>query len=191
MIELILIGFQETPALIDIIQTPQTQQVTVPLAPTVQEKIDSNFYNCNTDTQFIREDTAECKDKPVEPPKGVVAQKQVVTQSDVKTTYRPPTNGNTYALHNCTHGVKRWKPSVPNGLGNAKQWKSGLIAQGWSHSYTPVIGAVAWSGKGYYGHVALVVGFNANQVQIREQNYDWNGSIRTKWVDASRYEYLY
>ena len=67
--------------------------------PTLEEKIKTNFYKCNTDIQWIRADNAQCLDK-----QEVV---QVTTQSEKPV--RTPQNGsvglNGYELGQCTGWV--------------------------------------------------------------------------------------
>ncbi len=94
---------------------------------------------------------------------------------------------NLYEYHSCTWWVKEWKPSVGN-WGNANQWgyNSGLGI----HSI-PIVGSIAWSARGGYGHVALVVGVSGDNVTIKEGNFDYAGSVRTTSVPTSSYQYLY
>ena len=98
---------------------------------------------------------------------------------------------NLYDYHSCTWWVKSWKPSVPNNWHNANQWDDHARSAGWAVSNAPVVGAVAQSDAGYYGHVGYVVGVGKGTVTIREGNYDWSGSIRTITVPTSKYVYLY
>lgn len=98
---------------------------------------------------------------------------------------------NTYEPLQCTWWVKQWKPDVPNSWGNANEWDDNALADGWTVSDVPVVGAVAQSDRGGFGHVALVIGVSGSEVTIREGNYDYNGSVRTKTVTASMYTYLY
>lgn len=100
--------------------------------------------------------------------------------------------GNTYSPGSCTWGVKSWKPEVGGNWGNANQWKYNAQRDGWTVSSTPVVGAVAWTGRGSYGHVALVVAVSGNSVTIREMNYDWVPyHERTRTTTASEFTYLY
>lgn len=94
-------------------------------------------------------------------------------------------SGNTYTPGQCTWHVKNLNPNVPNGLGNASEWKanwSGTI------SSVPVVGAVAWR----YGHVAQVIGVGDGTVTVSEMNYNWVPySVRTITVPTNQYTYLY
>jgi surface antigen len=76
---------------------------------------------------------------------------------------------------------------VPNNWGNASSWYSSAQAAGWTTSSEPVAGAVGWSS----GHVVYSERVEGNKVLISEQNYDWNSSIRTIWVDSSKYIWIY
>lgn len=94
-------------------------------------------------------------------------------------------SGNTYTPGQCTWHVKNLNPNVPNGLGNASEWKAN-----WSGtvSSVPVVGAVAWR----YGHVAQVVGVGDGTVTVSEMNYNWVPySVRTITIPAGSYTYLY
>jgi surface antigen len=102
-----------------------------------------------------------------------------------------PTTANTYEINQCTWWVKQWKPNVPNTWGDAKEWESRARQDGWTVSNTPVVGAVAQTSKGRWGHVALVIGVDGDSVTIREGNYDYNGSVRTASVPVSKYIYIH
>jgi len=161
-------------------ETQQTETVEV---PKVVEIKDPN--GCEPAMYWAAEAPYYCIPKPV----------AETTTIAVKAT-RSPVNSsssalNTYELYSCTWGVKNWKPEVGNDNGNANNWGYALAAKGWTVSDTPVIGAVAWTTRGAYGHVALVVGVSSNQVTVKEQNFDWNGSIRTITVPVSSYRYIY
>lgn len=113
--------------------------------------------------------------KLVEPPKPVVP---------ISLRY------NNYAPLNCTFGVASWT-SVPGDWGNANQWDDNAIRDGYTVSPEPVAGSVAQTDRGTYGHVALVLSVHGNTITIKEQNYDYNGSIRTIDVPRSSYVYIY
>lgn len=98
------------------------------------------------------------------------------------------TYGNTYTPGQCTWGVKNWRPSIPNGWGDASNWLNAARSQGYSTGRTPRAGAVAWTS----GHVALVVGIKGSQVTIKEMNYNYHPySVRTITKPASKYVYIY
>lgn len=146
--------------------------------PTLEEKIRTNYYKCDESKFWIRADNAQCLAKQ--------QQTTTTTQSTVKT---PQNGSNGYDMYQCTWWVKQWKPSVGN-WGDAKDWGYAAQAEGWTISDTPTVGAVAWSTRGYYGHVAIVIGVSGGEVAIKEGNYDFNGSVRTTIVPASSYRYI-
>src|SRR6202035_741554 len=62
---------------------------------------------------------------------------------------------NGYAFGYCTWYVAS-RRSIPSNWGNAADWYYNAEASGWSVGSLPEAGAVAWSGAGYDGHVAIV-----------------------------------
>lgn len=98
--------------------------------------------------------------------------------------------GNGYEYKSCTWWVKQWKPTVGN-WGDAQSWGYAAKAEGWTISSVPVVGAIAWTTKGDYGHVGLVIGIDDDSIVLQEGNYDWNGSVRTTSVPISTYKYIY
>lgn len=95
-------------------------------------------------------------------------------------------NSNTYEPGQCTYWVAS-HTYVPNGWGDASNWKSSALAVGWTVSTTPKPGSIAWR----WGHVAYVVSVGNGTVTISEQNYDWNSGIRTITIPDNQYEYIY
>ena len=93
---------------------------------------------------------------------------------------------NGYDYPSCT-GHVALKRYVPAGWGNATDWKYNAERAGWTVSATPVNGAIGW----VYGHVVYSERVEGNRVLISENNYDWNGSTRTIWVDATDYIWIY
>lgn len=181
MIELLLMlplgapKIEQSP-LIETQETAIVQQV-IP-EPTVEEKIATNYYKCDTDTQWIRKDTAECKQKTSNtPPKA---------QSPVRTAGNSSqASSGWYPKYQCT-----WYVSTRRAVGqwnDASDWLWQARRDGYTTSSTPIVGAIGWE----YGHVVYVEAVDGDRVQISEANYDWNGSIRTIWVEASKYTYIY
>ena len=78
-----------------------------------------------------------------------------------------------------------WANLTPLG-GNAIDWKTSLIANGWTTSHVPVPGAVAYWGKsgGSEGHVAYVQAVNLNDTVTLEE-YNWGGTNKydTRTID--------
>lgn len=112
-------------------------------------------------------------------------------------THSPPrggysSSGNTYSGGSCVWGVKQWKPEVSNSWGNANKWRDRARADGWTISSTPVVGAVAWTGRGSHGHVALVVAVSGDTVTIKEMNYRWVAyEVRTRVAKPGEFTYIY
>lgn len=133
---------------IELLERPIQETVQVePPKPTLEEKIKTNYYKCNTDLEWIRADNAECKPK---------ATRNV--QSPVRGAYRSSGNssGNTYTAGNCTWYAKSMRPDLPNNLGNANTWASRALAQGIPVGLVPRAGAVGQLGM----HVVYVTGVN-------------------------------
>ena len=98
---------------------------------------------------------------------------------------------NSYARGYCTWYVAS-KRSIPNYWGDAREWYYNAQASGFSVGSTPVAGAIAWTGAGYYGHVAYVESVSDGMVTISEMNATrgWNG-IDRQTVPASNFRYIY
>lgn len=180
----LIIGTQ-VPSQLELLQTinKEPPAIVKVVEPTVEEKIKSNFYKCNTDIQYIRKDNAQCLAKPIN-----IAQ----TVNNTTPTQKPVrgaenSSGNTYTPNQCTWHTKNVLGWVPNGWGDATNWASNAQAQGYTLSSTPKVGAVAWRS----GHVGAVIGVGDGTVTISEQNYDWNSGIRTITIPVDSYQYIY
>jgi len=100
-------------------------------------------------------------------------------------------SGNGYAFGYCTYYVAT-RRNIPGNWGNANQWYYNAQASGFSVGSVPVAGAIAWSGAGYYGHVAYVESVSGSMVTISEMNYNGNWDIVTRrTVPASSFRYIY
>lgn len=100
-------------------------------------------------------------------------------------------NGNSYARGYCTWYVAS-RRSIPDWWGNARSWYSNAQISGFRVGSAPAVGAIAWTGAGYYGHVAYVEGVSGNQVTVSEMN--WNGNwnrVTRRTVPASSFRYIY
>lgn len=109
----------------------------------------------------------------------------IATQK-IKTHTEALNGSNTYEIGQCTHWVASHR-YVPNGWGDATNWKYAAQRAGWTVSSRPVAGAIGWT----YGHVVYVQSVQSNTVTISEQNYDWNSGVRTITVPITKYLYLY
>ena len=111
-------------------------------------------------------------------PKRVVAVQKAVSYA------------NSYSRGYCTWFVAS-RRSVPSGWGNARNWLANARAAGWATGSTPRVGAIAWTGAGAMGHVALVVAVNGNQATLQEMNYAGFGVVSSRVVNASEMIYIY
>jgi surface antigen/LysM repeat protein len=100
-------------------------------------------------------------------------------------------NGNGYAYGYCTYYVAS-RRSVPGNWGNASAWLYNAQASGFSTGSVPVPGAIAWSGAGYYGHVAYVESVSGGMVTVSEMNFNggWN-RVSSRTVSAGTFRYIY
>lgn len=99
--------------------------------------------------------------------------------------------GNGYSYGYCTYYVAS-RRAVPSSWGNANQWLYYARASGFSTGSVPVAGAIAWTGYGYYGHVAYVEYVSGNMVTVSEMNYNGNWNRATsRTVPASTFSYIY
>jgi len=94
---------------------------------------------------------------------------------------------NLYEYHQCTWYAKSRRPDLPNNLGNANTWYMNAQAQGFAVGSTPRVGAVGQQGM----HVVYIEQVKGNQVYLSERNYDFNGSYRERWANASDFTYIY
>lgn len=100
------------------------------------------------------------------------------------------TYANPYPYGQCTYGVASMKGNIPV-WGNAADWAWEAREAGYTVSDTPIVGSVAQTSAGYWGHVATVVGVGDGTVTVIEQNYDYNGSIREYTYPTSTFVYIY
>jgi surface antigen len=120
---------------------------------------------------------------------GQVAGASTSRSTPQLTRYSAGANG--YAYGYCTFYAAS-RRSIPGNWGNANQWYYNAQASGFSVGSTPVPGAIAWTGAGYYGHVAYVEGVSGNMVTISEMNYNGNwGRVTSRTVSASSFRYIY
>jgi len=177
---------QETPKTPLIIEDPvaiveQLTPAEVPL--TVQEKIDSNFYECDESIQFIRADTAECLNKPVNVP---------VSRQNTPQTIRNVSKGNGYAPGNCTAFIKDVVSWIPNGLGNANTWDDRARSMGFVVNTAPAAGSVGVSNSGRYGHVFRVNSVNSDgSINISDMNYRNLYEVTHRTISASGYYFIH
>ncbi len=114
--------------------------------------------------------------------------KAAATQQPIH-TFRGGANG--YAYGYCTWYVAS-RRAVPGWWGNAYSWYGNARISGYGVGSTPQVGAIAWTGGGYYGHVAYVESVNGGMVTVSEMN--WNGNwnrVTYRTVSASTFRYIY
>ena len=70
---------------------------------------------------------------------------------------------------------------------NADTWVYMARAEGWATGTKPRVGAIGQQGN----HVVYIEKVKGNQVYISERNYDFNGSYRERWANASDFLYIY
>ncbi|HSX41690.1 MAG TPA: LysM peptidoglycan-binding domain-containing protein [Candidatus Saccharimonadales bacterium] len=98
---------------------------------------------------------------------------------------------NGYAYGYCTWYVAN-RRAVPSDWGNAVSWYYNAQISGYSVGSTPRPGAIAWTGGGYYGHVAYVESVSGGNVTVSEMNYNGNWNrVTTRTVSASTFRYIY
>lgn len=100
-------------------------------------------------------------------------------------------NGGGYSKGYCTYYVAS-RRGVPSNWGNANTWYYNAQASGFGVGSQPVPGAIAWTGAGYYGHVAYVDSVSGGMVTVSEMNYNgnWN-KVTSRTVPASSFRYIY
>ncbi|MEO7617697.1 MAG: LysM peptidoglycan-binding domain-containing protein [Candidatus Saccharibacteria bacterium] len=100
-------------------------------------------------------------------------------------------SGNGYSYGYCTYYVAS-RRSIPSYWGDARNWYYNAQASGFSVGSVPVAGAIAWTGAGYYGHVAYVESVNGNSVTVSEMNFNggWN-RVSYRTASASSFRYIY
>lgn len=129
------------------------------------------------------------KPAPVAP---AVPQRSVPVRSNFSPTLTHYAfGGNGYAYGYCTWYVAS-RRSVPAYWGDAVNWYYNAQASGFSVGSVPVVGAIAWTPAGYYGHVAIVDGVSGGMVTISEMNgpAGW-GRVDSRTVSASDFRYIY
>lgn len=92
---------------------------------------------------------------------------------------------NNYSWGQCVWYVAT-RRAVPM-WGNANQWLANARAAGWATGSEPRVGAIAWTGKGQYGHVAIVEAVNGNQITVSDMNYAGVGVVTTRLTSAGEW----
>ena len=74
---------------------------------------------------------------------------------------------------------------LPAAYGHAKEWGYRAQKEGYRVDQRPAIGAIAWSTRGPYGHVAWVSNVIGDMIEIEEYNYDYTETYHRRIVKAS------
>lgn len=106
-----------------------------------------------------------------------------------------------YGMNGYDYGYCTWyvasRIAVPSNWGNANTWAYYAPSAGWTVSKQPVVGAVAQTTGGAYGHVAVVEAVSDDGTMVKYS--DMNGlagwgrvGTTANWVPASRFNnYIY
>lgn len=111
---------------------------------------------------------------------------QKVAQTAPKHVIQAVSHANSYVVGQCVFYVAS-RRSVPSNWGNANQWLANARAAGWATGNVPRVGAIAWTGAGPFGHVAIVEAVNDNQVTVSDMNYAGVGIVTTRLTSASEW----
>ncbi len=106
--------------------------------------------------------------------------------------YSNDSNGNSYALGNCTWYVKQKRPDIGNFWGNANAWYASAQNSGYKTGTMGKTGAIGVSFEGWAGHVVYVESWNGDgTVSISEMNYGGLYQMNYRTVPESTFVYIY
>lgn len=96
---------------------------------------------------------------------------------------------NSFYFGNCTYLVAgiiavSWR-------GNANRWDNNARAMGYLVDNIPSVGAIAQTDRGRWGHVALTLKVDGDQILVREMNYEGFNIDSERWVDKSKFVYIH
>lgn len=98
-------------------------------------------------------------------------------------------SSNYYPRFQCTWYAKTRRPDLPSHLGNANKWVGVVRKLGWKIGDEPKVGAVGQARRG--NHVVYIEKVEGSRVYLSERNYDYRGSYRERWANASDFIYIY
>lgn len=142
--------------------------------------------NCEP-KRYIRADNAECGAIRPEyrPPESSNASKATTTSVAPKRRNTAPPGW--FSATQCTGYVASRRPV---GLWNdGYLWYSQAQRDGWATGLTPTAGAIGVARSG--NHVVFIHEVKGNKVYLSERNYDFKGSYRERWANASDFRYIY
>lgn len=147
------------------------------------------------DTLTLPADTETLAERPFT---GPVSDSSPIVVSQVTPTptssYRASSEPNAYDYGYCTWYVKNKRPDVGGYWGNASNWLSSAIANGFSTGVEPRAGAVGvnTSMAGGLGHVVYVESLNGDgTINLSDMNYNGWGVTSYRTAPASDYTYIY
>lgn len=148
---------------------------------TVEEKIASNYYNCDESIQWIRADNAECLTKGTRyrAPESGNATERTNTQLAPQNTATAPAGW--FPKGQCTWLV--WTKRPVGRWNDSSDWLWQAKRDGWATGSAPRAGAIAWRS----GHVAYIQSVTGTTMVVSEANYDRKGSVRTIEVPVASY----
>lgn len=121
---------------------------------------------------------------------SVLAASTTRSTAPAKVSFAPGSRANGYSYGYCTYYVAS-KRAVPGSWGNARTWYGNAQISGYGVGSVPQPGAIAWTGAGYYGHVAFVESVSGGMVTVSEMNYNGWNRVSTRTVPASTFRYIY
>ncbi len=158
-------------------QLPRLGNLTLPAAPS-----SGRFASTTAEPAILPQGPGRTS-----PPAEQVQVKATTSQFvSTQPVWRP----NSYPFGQCTYYVASRRP-VPAGWGNARNWKYAAQRSGLSVNNLPSVGAIAWTSRGYYGHVAIVEQVQPGRVLISEMNYTGWGRVSQRWQPTYAFLYIH
>lgn len=128
--------------------------------------------------------------QPAAAPAAPATTRPTQTATTAAPVNRPSVGAGGYARGYCTYYVASRR--AVGAWGNANTWYGSAAASGYGVGSVPRRGAVAWTGAGYYGHVAYVESVNGDMVTVSEMNFNGNWNrVTSRTVPASTFRYIY
>lgn len=171
----------------------KTEQEKVEAKEEVVESIKDETAKITETTQQLQEEVADMKEE-IKVLQAKVAEKKRLEAERTVTIgrYAADSDGNTYALGNCTYYVKQKRPDLSNSLGNANTWYYNAREMGYKTGTMAKKGAVGTTTRGRLGHVVYVEKWLGNgQILISEMNVNGLWSMQTRVADESEFVYIY